>query len=199
MPPIEQKKETPPIVFRGMRRDAWEIFKILLISFVIVIPIRYFIVQPFIVRGASMEPTFMDREYLIIDEASYYFREPARGESIVFRYPRDPRQYFIKRIIGLPGERVEISEGKVKIYNVEHPTGFVLEEPYLSEMNRETRPAENVQLGKDDYFVMGDNRIASSDSRVWGTLKREYITGRTLLRAWPLGRFGSVSSLSLQD
>ena len=199
MPPEEQKKEAPPIVFEGMRRDVWEIFKILLISFVIVIPIRYFIVQPFIVRGASMEPTFMDREYLIIDEVSYYFRAPERGEPIIFRYPRDPRQYFIKRIIGLPGDRVEISEGKVKIYSVEHPTGFLLPEPYLSEANYDTRPAVNMQLGKDEYFVMGDNRSASSDSRVWGALKKEYITGHTLLRAWPLGRFGVIPSSSAHE
>ncbi|OGZ95421.1 MAG: signal peptidase I [Candidatus Sungbacteria bacterium RIFCSPHIGHO2_01_FULL_50_25] len=173
-------------------------FRILIISFVIVVPIRYFVVQPFIVRGSSMEPNFYDREYLIIDEISYYFREPARGETIVFRYPRDPRQYFIKRIIGLPGERVEIVGGRVKVYSVEKKDGFILEESYLPLEDRATQPAIEAQLGKDEYFVLGDNRDASSDSRVWGPLEQDFITGRAILRAWPISRFGVLSGFSLQ-
>jgi len=188
----EQKIAVPFLSAGGLRRDVWEIFKILLISFVIVVPIRYFLVQPFIVRGASMEPNFEDQEYLIIDEISYYFRNPERGETIVFRYPRDPRQYFIKRIMGLPGERVEIADGKITIYNVEKRDGFVIEEPYLVPEGVMTGPAINVQLGKDEFFVLGDNRAASSDSRIWGPLKKEFITGRAIFRAWPLTRFGSV-------
>lgn len=195
MPPDEQNEQKMSVPFvsaGGLRRDVWEIFKILLISFAIVVPIRYFIVQPFIVRGSSMEPNFEDREYLIIDEISYYFRNPERGETIVFRYPRDTRQYFIKRIIGLPGERVEIADGKIKIYSAEKRDGFLIEEPYLVPEGALAGPAINVQLGKDQFFVLGDNRAASSDSRIWGPLKKDFIIGRAVFRAWPVTRFGIV-------
>ncbi len=196
MPPEEQKPSIPPLFSGRLRRDAWEIIRILLISFAIVVPIRYFIAQPFIVRGASMEPAYVDREYLIIDEISYYFRNPERGEVIVFRYPNDPRQYFIKRIIGLPGEHVQITDGEIKIYTPEQKDGFLLRETYVAEENHPTRPSLDIQLGKNEYYVLGDNRDESSDSRLWGPLGREFITGRVLLRAWPPSRFGSMTAPS---
>ncbi|MBI2640801.1 MAG: signal peptidase I [Candidatus Sungbacteria bacterium] len=177
----------------GWRKEAWEIAKVLLVSLVIVLPIRYFLVQPFIVRGASMEPNFENREYLIVDEASYYFRAPKRGEAIVFRYPKDPRQFFIKRIIGLPGERVEVKDGQVRIINQDFPDGLILEESYLEPLERLTYPDISADLGSDQFFVLGDNRDASSDSRVWGPLEKRFITGRALLRAWPLRQFGFVA------
>jgi len=177
-------------------RELWEIVKVLLISLAIVLPIRYFVVQPFIVRGASMEPNFEDREYLIIDELSYLLRDPKRGEVVVFRYPRDPSQFFIKRVIGLPGERVEIRNGRVRIMNEEYPEGFTLEEPYLDPPHRPTRPDFSVSLGEDAYFVLGDNRDSSSDSRIWGELERKYVMGRTLLRAWPPQRLGVIPDFS---
>lgn len=173
-------------------REAVEVIKILIISLAIVVPIRYFVVQPFIVRGASMEPNFEDSQYLIIDELSYYLREAKRGESIVFRYPKDPDQFFIKRIIGLPGERMEINDGAVWIFSEAHPAGFVLEEPYLAASDRRTKPDMEIELGPDEYFVLGDNRDFSSDSRVWGALGRRFIVGRAAFRAWPLGEIGVV-------
>lgn len=179
---------------KSFGRDIFEILKVLVISLAIVLPIRYFIVQPFIVRGASMEPNFENSEYLIIDELSYYFREPNRGESIVFRYPRDPRQFFIKRIIGLPGERVELKGGKIKIHNKEYSDGFTLQEPYLSLPNRATYPELSVALKEDEFFVLGDNRDFSSDSRVWGVLERRFIVGRAAFRAWPFDRFGIIGA-----
>lgn len=178
---------------RGFLRDIMEVLKVLLISLAIVLPIRYFIVQPFIVRGASMEPSFENREYLIIDEASYYFREPKRGEPIVFRYPRDPRQFFIKRIIGVPGERVEIKGGKITIVSKNYPEGFTLDEPYLDPPSRPTHPGISVSLEDNEYFVLGDNRDFSSDSRIWGVLERRFIVGRAAFRAWPLDRFGIIA------
>lgn len=173
-------------------RDLWEVAKVILISMAIVLPIRYFIVQPFIVRGASMEPNFETSDYLIIDEVSYFLGKPGRGEVIVFRYPRDPRQFFIKRIISLPGERIEIKDGSIRIYNVEHPRGFALSEPYLSPVEPPTGPNINVTLGASEYFVLGDNRDESSDSRVWGPLDKKFIIGRAFLRAWPVNKFGLV-------
>ena len=176
----------------GWGRELGEILKVILISMAIVLPIRYFIVQPFIVRGASMEPAFDDREYLIVDELSYFLREPNRGEAIVFRYPRDPRQFFIKRIIGLPGEKVEIKSGRIKIHNANYPDGFILEESYLEPLGRTTNPDLTITLGEGDHFVLGDNRDFSSDSRIWGLLKRDFIVGRVLFRAWPITRFGVI-------
>ncbi len=163
----------------------FEVIKITVITLAIILPIRYFLMQPFFVKGASMEPSFDDGQYLIIDELSYRFREPARGEVVVFRYPIDPTQYYIKRIVGLPGETVEIVEGHVKIFNAEHPLGFVLDETNYLPANIATYNNVKKELGQSDYFVLGDNRSASYDSRSWGVLPRANITGRVWLRAWP--------------
>ncbi len=174
----------------GRPNQTWDIVKVLLISLAIVLPIRAYIAQPFVVRGASMEPTYDDRDYLIVDQISYRASAPRRGEVIVFRYPRDPSQFFIKRIIGLPGETIAIARGSVKIINAEYPEGFLLDEPYLESGRAETYPESVTALGEDEYFVLGDNRLASSDSRVWGVLPRRLITGRAFLRAWPVARAG---------
>ncbi len=163
----------------------WEIIKITVVTLAIIIPIRYFLMQPFFVKGASMEPNFEDGQYLIIDELSYRWREPQRGEVIVFRYPPDPSQFYIKRIIGLPGETVEISDGHVKIFSAEHPLGFVLDESNYLPAAIATYGEVSQGLEPDEYFVLGDNRQASFDSRRWGVLPRSDITGRVWLRAWP--------------
>jgi signal peptidase I len=156
----------------------------------IIIPIRYFLFQPFFVRGASMEPNFEDGEYLIVNEISYRFHEPGRGDVVIFRYPKDPSQYYIKRVIGLPNEVVRIEEGRVMIVNSENPKGFVLDEPYLSEGNKYTFGNLEMNLDENDYFVLGDNRSASSDSRSWGPVPRHYIIGWAWVRAWPFNRVG---------
>ncbi|MDP3997886.1 MAG: signal peptidase I [Candidatus Andersenbacteria bacterium] len=167
----------------------WELIKVFLIAVVIIIPVRYFLVQPFFVRGASMEPSYEDGEYLVVDELSYRWREPQRGEVIVFRYPNNPSQFFIKRIIGLPGDTVRVNDGRVVIQNDQYQQGVVLDESgYLSAGTR-TGGQLDVRLGSDEYFVMGDNRSASSDSRSWGPLKRFEIVGRTWIRAYPFDRF----------
>lgn len=173
-------------------RSVKEFVKFLLIASAIALPIRYFIAQPFIVKGASMVPTFENQEYLVIDELSYFLRAPKRSEVIVFRYPLDTRQFFIKRIIGLPGETVEIKDGKVKISPADGKDGFVLDEAYLPQGLR-TEGNIKVTLGAEDYFVLGDNRAQSSDSRIWGVLPKSLITGRTLLRAWPVSRAGLLN------
>lgn len=160
----------------------WEIIKIVIIALVIVIPIRYFIFQPFFVKGQSMDPNFEDGDYLIIDEISYRFREPQRGEVIVFKYPLNPSQKFIKRIIGLPGETVEIKNNQVII------SGKPLDESaYLPEDTLTPDMGfERITLAENEYFVLGDNRLHSSDSRVWGPLPKENIIGLAFFRAWPI-------------
>jgi signal peptidase I len=168
---------------------VWEITKVVVISLAIILPVRYYLIQPFYVKGASMEPSFQDHQYLIIDEISYRFNPPRRGQVIVFRYPRNPQEYFIKRIIGLPGERVQIKEGGVVIYNEQYPEGKILQESYLAD-NLITASQDELalSLGEDEYFVLGDNRNASKDSRSFGAVDRSFITGKVLLRGWPLNQ-----------
>ena len=163
-----------------------ELLKFILVAAAIVIPVRLYIAQPFIVSGASMEPSFEDGEYLIVDELSYRFEEPQRGDVVIFRYPRNPSEFFIKRIVGLPGETVNIAGDEVSI---KQKNGEVarLEEGYVK--SRGNGGISTVTLGAGEYFVMGDNRPASSDSRVWGALPRENITGRAFLRLFPLQHF----------
>jgi signal peptidase I len=151
----------------------------------LVVPIRIFIAQPFIVSGASMFPTFENRDYLIIDEISYRLREPERGEVVVFKYPKNPKQFFIKRIIGLPGETVRIANSRVTITNEEHPDGFVLDESFLDEEVITLGDNIAVTLEAGEFFVMGDNRTRSSDSREWGALPEDMIIGRAWLRLFP--------------
>lgn len=130
-----------------------------------------------------MEPSFQSSEYLIVDQLSYRFKEPSRGEVIVFKYPNDPSVFFIKRIIGLPGETVEARSGKIFIKNKALPEGFRIEEPYIKE---ETNDTFTITLGDSEYYVLGDNRLHSSDSRVWGPLERNFIVGKTLVRLLPI-------------
>ena len=164
-----------------------ELIEVVAISLAIILPIRYFLVQPFYVKGASMEPNFFDHEYLIIDELSYRFHEPIRGEIVVFRYPRDPKEFFIKRVIGLPGETVEIAGGKVKIYNNEHPNGFLVDEQSYQE--QVTMGTQTVTLKAGQYYLLGDNRAVSLDSRIFGPVDRSMLIGRVWLRGYPLDRF----------
>ena len=173
----------------------WETVKIIVISLAIILPIRYYLVQPFFVKGASMEPNFENGDYLLVDEISYRFRPPERGEVVVFRYPFDPSQFFIKRIIGLPNETIEIRNDKVKIFDSSHPDGVVLEEGYLASLE-ETQGDMVVRLKDGEYFVMGDNRLQSSDSRRWGTLDKKFITGRALIRLWPLGHITTIPEVN---
>ncbi len=165
-----------------------EFLGVILMSLVIVIPIRYYLIQPFMVKGASMEPNFSSGEYLIVSEIEYRLQEPERGDVIVFKYPKNPKEYYIKRIVGLPGEKIEIKGGKIAIFNAQHPNGIVLEEEYLPN-GRITRGDIKEELGEDEYFVLGDNRGASSDSRMWGTLQEEMIVGRAWIRAYPFSEF----------
>ncbi len=163
-----------------------EVVQIVIISAAIIIPIRYFLIQPFYVKGASMEPNYFDHEYLIIDEISYRFDDPERGEIVVFRYPENPSEFFIKRVIALSGETIEITDGKVIIYNNDNPSGVVLDEAYLDV--EQTFGKKRVSLNEDEFFVLGDNRDKSLDSRTFGPIRRSDIVGRVWLRGLPLSR-----------
>ena len=186
-------------MFKKFFLFLYEILKVVVISLAIIIPVRYYLIQPFYVKGASMEPSFHDREYLIIDEISYRFNDPVRGEIIVFRYPENPQEFFIKRVIGLPGETVEIVNGEVFIYNEQNPNGIEIDETYLPD-DVKTYALNDGQtiLRGDEYFVMGDNRNASKDSRNFGPVNRSFLTGRVWLRGWPFNKFEIFETPSYQ-
>ena len=139
-----------------------------------------------------MESNFEDGDYIFVDELSYQFHEPQRGDVVIFRYPLNQKEFFIKRVIGLPGETVDIHDNKVTIYNADHTQGFVLDEPYL-DSEQQTDGTNHTKLDDNDYFVLGDNRMRSSDSRIWGTVNRSLITGRAFVRLWPLARASRIT------
>ncbi|MFH1867094.1 MAG: signal peptidase I [Patescibacteria group bacterium] len=169
----------------------WELVKVIIISLAIILPIRYFLVQPFYVKGASMEPNFLDHDYLLIDEISYRLREPERGEVVVFRYPRDRSQFFIKRIIGLPNEQLVLKDSKIFIDQGDNNL-VELPEPYLSQELITTGDID-VSLGFNEYYLLGDNRTSSLDSRSFGTIERSDMIGRAWVRGWPFDRWAWFS------
>ncbi|MBU0546692.1 signal peptidase I [Patescibacteria group bacterium] len=169
-----------------------EILKIVVLALAIVIPIRYFLFQPFFVKGQSMEPNFENGDYLIIDELSYRFSDPKRGDVVVFKYPYAPSQRYIKRIIGLPGEKIEVKNGSV-IISSEDGSQVLDEKTYLSQ-GISTPGVANILLNQNEYFVLGDNRSVSSDSRTWGTLPEENIIGKVFFRAWPINALAKIEA-----
>lgn len=192
----------------GFGGVIWEIVKMVFWVVVIIVPLRVFLIQPFFVQGASMEPNFEDKEYLIVNELGYKntnigfiwdkkeinlftvkpYKELMRDDVVVFRYPKNPSIFYIKRIIGLPGEKIEIKNGGVYIYNSENPNGFQLDESSYLSPAVTTSGDQAVQLSSNEYFVMGDNREYSSDSRSWGPVPENDVIGKVLVRAWPIGK-----------
>lgn len=175
------------------KNSVWDFLKFIIMVLAVVVPIRMWIAQPFVVSGESMIPTFHNREYLIVDELSYILGEVERGDVVIFRYPNDTKRFFIKRIIGLPNEKILIEKGKVTIFNKENAEGLKLNEPYINDTQSEEFVREGTYETKDgEYFVLGDNRDRSSDSRFWGTLPEKLIIGRAYLRLLP---FKNISYL----
>lgn len=156
--------------------------------------IRFFVAAPYVVSGSSMEPNFHNWDYLITDRVSYRFEEPQRGDVVVFHLPQEYSRTLIKRVIGLPGDTLVATKDSIRIINAENPSGFELDESYLAEANRGGAEA-TVELGPDEYAVLGDNRRVSSDSRTWGILPRDHIVGRVLIRLFP---FSDLSILPEQ-
>ena len=173
---------------RTSDRGFWrEFLSVAVFAALIVIPIRLFLAEPFVVNGASMDPNFTTKDYLIIDKISYRLSSPDRGDVIVLKYPQNPSTFFIKRIIGLPSETISIQGSQVTISGAEHSESFVLDEPYLTHVGDDTF---TITLTDDEYFVMGDNRPSSSDSRVWGPLPKENVVGRAFVRLLPVAEAG---------
>ncbi|MCC7004865.1 signal peptidase I [Candidatus Nomurabacteria bacterium] len=168
-----------------MKETIKEILKFVIIAAIIIIPIRTYIAKPFIVKGASMDPTFASGQYLLVDEISYRFEEPKRGDIVVFKYPKDEKVDFIKRIIGLPGDEVLVKGQNVSIKNASSTIEIKLNEPYVIYNNDSDT---DTVLGRDQYFVMGDNRANSLDSRAWGPVSKDLIIGRVFLRLLPIDK-----------
>lgn len=173
---LDQKKPN------NKKDSIWDTVKFIIIALVIVIPIRMFIAQPFLVKGRSMDPTFHDKDYLIVDEISYILRDPKRGEVIIFRFPGDPKEHFIKRVIGIPGDTIQIIDGIVTVITKEGKI-LTLDEPYVS--HKMDQSLEDITVPEGNLFVMGDNRSESYDSRMWKFLPIKLATGRALLRLYP--------------
>ncbi|MFH1608722.1 MAG: signal peptidase I [Patescibacteria group bacterium] len=173
---LSEKSESP-------KEQLWELTKFALIAIAIVIPIRVFIAQPFVVSGSSMIPTFQDKEYLIVDEISYRLSNPKRDDVVIFKYPEDTTKFFIKRIIGLPNETIIIKGNDVTIINGANPDGFKIDQPFVK---NEASNNLKVTLNADEYFVMGDNRSGSFDSRSWGPVPEKLLVGKAFLRLLPI-------------
>ena len=180
----DDRNKIPDSASQSLGSLILDLGKIFLLGLMVVLGTRLFIFQPFVVSGSSMEPNFRQGDYLIIDEITYRFREPERGEVIVLRFPQDPSQFFIKRVIGLPGEKVVIANNKVKVTQEAGKTTTLSEEYLLP--GTLTPGSEAITLDQGEYFVLGDNRVASSDSRSWGILKRKNIVGKAWLKLFPI-------------
>lgn len=184
------------VIIKNMKQVfsfLFETIKIAVVAFLIVLPIRYFLFQPFLVKGDSMLSNFSDGDYLLIDEISFRFREPQRGEVIVFSPPHNNSTRYIKRIIGLPGETIQIQAGQVMIAQ-QNNNFFVLDESKYLLDSFFTPGNVEITLGENEFFVLGDNRQFSSDSRSFGVLSREHIIGRVFFRAWPFNNFTKIEA-----
>lgn len=159
-----------------------ELVETLIWALVLALVLRTFVVQAFWIPSGSMIPTLMPGDRVLVAKFWYHFTEPKRGQVVVFKYPMDPTRDFVKRLIALPGETIEIKNGVVYIND------SPLEEPYVK--NRDFLSMEKVTVPRGQYFMMGDNRPNSQDSRLWGFVPKNYLRGPAFFRYWPLSRIG---------
>lgn len=180
-------EQTAPTILRSKPSRIKVFFEnvaYIIAAVILALLVQQFLVKPFIVNGASMDPTLKTGDYLLIDRLSYRLHAPQRGDVVIFKAPPEPDKYFVKRIIGLPGETVRIEGSKVTIINKTYPKGIILKESFIVHPSKDT--LMNINVPENQYFVMGDNRAGSYDSRSWGPLPYENISGRALLRLLPL-------------
>lgn len=160
----------------------------LMFSVVLAVFVILFLYQPVKVEGTSMMPALVDQERIFINKFSYKLGlgKVERGDMVVFWFPADPDKPFIKRVIGVPGDRVEVDAGTVVL------NGRRLAEPYVPEEYRDQQSMLPLAVGRDEYFVMGDHRSMSNDSRAWGAVHRKHIYGKAVFVYWPLAKLGLV-------
>lgn len=182
----QQKQEK----ITNWRSELLDLKKTLIIVLVVYFVIKSYIAQPFLVRGRSMEQTLSDGDYLVVDQLSYNIFNPKRSDIVVFHTEfiqgGAEKEYYIKRIIGIPGDRVVIKDGNVILYKNNSDTPTLLKEPYIIEgLKTISQDPIDVILSENQYFVLGDNRGNSSDSRYWGVLNKQYIIGKPVIRLFP--------------
>lgn len=180
-----------------------DVIETVVVAAAIFVVVYLFLLQPHQVRGASMEPNFEDGEYILTDKISYRFSDPKRGDVVIFKAPTNPDVDFIKRIIALPGEKVEIKNNNIIITNDENPKGFTLSEPYeIMEPiagGSHLREGKIVEVPEDSYLVFGDNRTHSFDSREWGSLTKKSIIGKAWIRYWPLSKISLIKRVVFEQ
>lgn len=162
-----------------------EIVEVLVLTICIFLVI-HFVIQSYHVDGISMEPNFNSSELVVVNKTAYLFHAPQRGDVIVFHYPVDPTQDFIKRVIGLPGDTIQVN------YNQVWVNGVLLNEPYISAPANMV--AQKWTVPANDYFVMGDNRPRSDDSRMWGFVPKDNIVGKAVIVYWPISKWQSINT-----
>ncbi len=179
--PIENKRNDSISNLKRIAAVIFNIFKGVILLFILAFLFRIFVIQPFLVDGPSMEPNFADKEYLLVNKITPKISGYQRGNVVIFKYPQNEKLVFIKRIIGMPGETIEIENGKIKIINAENPKGKILQEDYLpAEIYTATAQDEFLEtLVEDEYFVLGDNRKNSLDSREFGPIVQRQLVGKT--------------------
>jgi len=175
---------------RSLGTFLLDTLEIITTAFAIFVVLFLFVVQIHEVNGDSMLPNFHNGEYVLTDKLTYKFREPQRGEIVIFKAPPRPRDEYIKRLIGLPGERIKIQNNQIIIYNDGHPEGFILHEDYLengiiTQGKSAITPNTVFTIPDGNYLVFGDNRENSSDSRHWGPVPKSMLVGRAVIRIWP--------------
>ncbi len=181
-----EERESSSGYHRELRVWARDLVVALGLAMIIIV----FFYQPVKVEGTSMAPLLSDQERIFINKFVYHFEPIGRGDVVVFWYPLDRTKSFIKRVVGLPGDEVEIRRGRVYI------NGKTLEEPYVPSQYIDTAAYGPVQIPRDEYFVMGDHRISSNDSRIFGPVPSAFIYGKAVFAYWPWTQFGSISAVN---
>src|SRR5215813_11208593 len=181
-----QNEPAPPVA--DPQQAAWQSLRTwildLALCFVVLFLIGVFLYQPVKVEGGSMEPGLEDQERIFINKMVYRFESIERGDIVVFRYPRDTRKSFVKRVIGLPGDRIRIASGHVYV------NGVPLQEPYVPDDYQDARSYADTVVPNNAYFVLGDHRSMSNDSREFGFVMRSYIYGKAVFGYWPMEKVG---------
>jgi signal peptidase I len=175
-----------PAIRQRFLRAGWEFLHDLSVAVLFCFFLIAFVAQAFRVQGTSMEPLLLDGERIVVNKFVYRFRPIDRGDVVVFWYPRDPSVSFVKRVVALPGDRVEIRDGQLVV------NGAVAKEPYLPASFRDNDNHAPTEVRKGYYFVLGDHRRSSNDSRSWGEVPEKYIYGRAVFRFWPFARMGPI-------
>lgn len=188
----QEEKSISTRILRKIGAFFVDIIETIVIALAIFVVVYLFFFQPHQVRGASMEPNFYDGEYILTDKISYRFKQPQRGDVIVFKSPKNPDVDYIKRIIGLPGESITITNGHIGINQYQLDEISYLPSDVKVNPGSFTTEDKSFKIPPNEYFVMGDNRPRSSDSREWGTVSKNDIIGKSLLCYWPINCIGFI-------